>query len=101
MTRDDVIRFLDSLRKDDSEDIMHKWIGSYNLRLISLIRFFKWLYYQDIETSKRPKPNVIKNIPLLKRKEQSIYKPSDLWTAEDDQRKRSCTSLLPDVCLHE
>jgi hypothetical protein len=28
MTKDDIIRFLDSLRKNDSEDIMHKWIAS-------------------------------------------------------------------------
>jgi integrase len=84
MTRDDIINFLDSLRKDDSEDLMHKWIGSYNLRLTSFMRFFKWLYYQNMEPSKRPKPQIIENIRPLKRKEQSIYKPSDLWTAEDD-----------------
>ena len=84
MIRDDVISFLDSLRKNDSEDTLHKWIGSYNLRLIIFIRFFKWLYYQSMEHSKRPKPHVIQNIPVLKRREQSIYKPSDLWTQEDD-----------------
>ena len=33
-----------------------------------------------MEPSKRPKPHIIENISLLKRKEQSIYKPSDLWT---------------------
>ncbi|MBV9175682.1 MAG: hypothetical protein JO297_01445 [Nitrososphaeraceae archaeon] len=49
-----------------------------------LIRFFKWLYYTDIEPQKRPKPPVIENIPKLKRKEVSVYKPSDLWTSEDD-----------------
>jgi hypothetical protein len=48
------------------------------------MRFFKWLYYPDIESDKRPKPEVIENIPQLKRKEQSIYKPTDLWTSEDD-----------------
>ena len=84
MSKDDIIKFLDSIRKDDSEDIMHKWIGSYNLRLTIFIRFFKRLYYQSIESSKRPKPYIIGNLSLLKRKEQSIYKPSDLWTAEDD-----------------
>jgi integrase len=84
MTRDDVISFLDRLRKDESEDVMHKWIGSYNLRLMLFTRFFKWLYYPDVEPSRRPKPHVIENIPFLKRKEQSIYKPSDLWTTEDD-----------------
>jgi integrase/recombinase XerD len=84
MTRDDIISFLDSLRKDESEDVMHKWIGSYNLRLMCFTKFFKWLYYPDIEPSRRPKPRVVENISFLKRKEQSIYKPSDLWTTEDD-----------------
>jgi integrase/recombinase XerD len=84
MSRDDIISFLDSLRKDETEDMMHKWIGTYNLRLAYVTRFFKWLHYPNIETSRRPKPKVIENIPFLKRKEQSIYKPSDLWTTEDD-----------------
>jgi hypothetical protein len=41
MTRDDIISFLDSLRKDESEDVMHKWIGSYNLRLMLLYEIFQ------------------------------------------------------------
>jgi len=49
-----------------------------------LFRFFKWLYYPDLEQKKRLKPEVIQNILQLKRKEQSIYKPTDLWTAGDD-----------------
>ncbi len=48
------------------------------------MRFFKWLYYPDIEPDKRPKPEIVQNIPQLKRKEKSIYKPTDLWTSEDD-----------------
>ena len=49
-----------------------------------LLRFFKWLYYPDVEPDKRPKPSVIENITKLRRKETSIYKPSDLWTQQDD-----------------
>jgi integrase len=37
-----------------------------------------------MESHKRSTPSVIKDIPQLKRKETSIYKPSDLWTIEDD-----------------
>jgi hypothetical protein len=48
------------------------------------MRFFKWLYYPDIKPDERPKPQIIENISRLKRKERSIYKPSDLWTAEED-----------------
>jgi hypothetical protein len=83
LTREDVLAFLDSFRKSAS-DPMHKWIGTYNTYRIHILRFFKWLYYPDIEPDKRPNPEVVGNIPKLKRKELSIYKPSDLWTAEDD-----------------
>lgn len=84
MNRDDIISFLDSYRKPEISDPMHRWIGTYNLYRMLLFRFFKWLYYPDLEQKKRPKPEVIQNILQLKRKEQSIYKPTDLWTADDD-----------------
>ena len=83
-TRDDILQFLDSLRKPEVLDPLHKWIGTYNIYRVLFIRFFKWLYYPNIEQKKRPKSSVIENIALLKRREQSIYKPSDLWTIEDD-----------------
>jgi integrase len=84
ITRQEVITFLDRLRKSEKDDPLHKWIGTYNLYGIYFLRFFKWLYHPDIEPNKRPKPQVVDNIPQLKRKEQSIYKPSDLWSQEDD-----------------
>jgi integrase len=84
ISRDDIIAFLDSLRKPEASDPLHKWIGTYNLYRINLLRFFKWLYYPDVEPDKRPRPKIIENIQQLKRKEKSIYKPTDLWTAEDD-----------------
>jgi integrase len=84
MTRDDILSFLDSFRRSEVSDPMHKWIGTYNLYRMTLFRFFKWLYYPDIELDKRPNPLFIENIPQLKRKEKSIYKPTDLWTPEDD-----------------
>ena len=84
ITREQILDFLDNLRKPETSDPLHKWIGTYNLFQTYLIRFFKWLYYPDVEPRKRPKPSVIENVPQLKRKEISIYKPSDLWTNEDD-----------------
>jgi integrase len=82
--RKDVLAFLDSIRKPEAIDPLHQWIGTYNLYRVHLIRFFKWLYSPDVEPDKRPKPSVVENIPQLKRKEKSIYKPTDLWTSEDD-----------------
>jgi hypothetical protein len=84
MTRENVLSFLDSYRKSENSDPQHKWIGTYNFYRALIIKFFKWLYHSDLEPCKRPKPSVVENIPELKRKEQSIYKPTDLWTAEDD-----------------
>jgi integrase len=100
ITREDLLSFLDSFRKAESVDPLHKWIGTYNLFRIHLMRFFKWLYSPDIEGSKRPKPSVIQNIPQLKRKEKSIYKPTDLWTAEDDSLFLKYCPNPRDRCYH-
>jgi hypothetical protein len=84
LTRTDVLGFLDSFRKTETQDPLHKWIGTYNTFRMHLVRFFKWLYSPDIERTKRQKSPVVENIPALRRKEKSIYKPSDLWTQQDD-----------------
>jgi uncharacterized protein YihD (DUF1040 family) len=88
MTRDDVLCYLDKCRRQETEDPLHKWIGSYNTKLVVLSRFFKWLHYPNIEDPKRRselsaferKPECIMGIKRLRRKEISCYKPSDLWT---------------------
>jgi hypothetical protein len=78
ISRDDLLVFLDSFRKPESVDPLHKWIGTYNVYRIHLMRFFKWLYYPEIEQKQRSKPAIIENIPQLKRKEKSVYKPTYL-----------------------
>jgi integrase/recombinase XerD len=100
ITRDDLLSYLDSLRKIESVDPLHKWIGTYNLYRIQLMRFFKWLYSPDKEQKKRPKPSIIENIPQLKRKEKSIYKPTDLWTPEDDSLFLKYCPNARDRCFH-
>lgn len=82
LSRDIVLAFLDSFRKSEISDPLHKWIGTYNLYRVHLLRFFKWLLHPDMEPNKRPR--IIENIPQLKRKEKSVYKPTDLWTAQDN-----------------
>ena len=85
MKRDDVLLFLDHLRKPDNKDPKHKWIGTYNLYITVLTKFFKWAYSPGVPSKTRPKPPVVQNIPQLKRKEISNYSPDDLWTEEDDR----------------
>jgi integrase len=85
MTRnDEVLPFLDRLRKPESVDPMHKWVGTHNLYHIVLVRFFKWLYYPDMVPKARPKPPMVENIGMQRRREISTIKPTDLWTPEDD-----------------
>ncbi|MFL6309553.1 MAG: hypothetical protein ACJ70T_06110 [Nitrososphaera sp.] len=69
MTRQDIVDFLDRLRKPEQGDPLHKRIGSYEVNCIVLLRFFKWLHYPDVVPhNKRPKPAVVENIPKIKRK---------------------------------
>jgi integrase len=100
ITREDILSYLDTLRKPEAVDPLHKWIGTYNIYRIHLQRFFKWLYYPDLEQDKRPKPELFDNISQLKRKEQSIYKPTDLWTEEDDLLFLKYCPNKRDRCYH-
>jgi integrase len=100
MTRKEILSYLDRLRKPENDDPLHKWIGSYNLYMVLILKFFKWLHYPDFEVSNRPKPPVVQNISQLKRKEQSIYKPSDLWTVEDDILFLKYCPSVRDKCYH-
>jgi integrase len=100
MKREDILSCLNSLRKPDEVDPLHKWIGTYNLHIGNLTRFFKWLYNPTLEPGQRPKPKLLYNIPKLKRKETSIYKPTDLWTLEDDLVFLKWCSNKRDRCYH-
>jgi hypothetical protein len=40
LTREDILSFLDSFRKIESADPLHKWIGTYNKYRMQLMRFF-------------------------------------------------------------
>jgi len=84
MTRDNILSYLDSLRRPEASDPDHKWIDTYNLRRTYITHFFKWLYNPNLDPKNRPTPEVMSNIHDLKRKEISTIKPSDLWTAEDN-----------------
>ena len=86
MTKQDILSYLNSLRKSESIDPTHKWIGSYNARQMIFLKFFRWLYNQDEpDIRKRITPSCMQGIKRLTRKERSPYKPSDLWTDEEHE----------------
>jgi site-specific recombinase XerD len=83
MQKHDIVSFLDSKRKSEVADPLNSWISTYNLYVIVVTRFFKWLYHPNLAAKERPKPSCVE-IRKLRRKEQSVYKPTDLWTQDDD-----------------
>ena len=48
ITREDLLAFLDSLRKPESVDPMRKWIGSYNLYCVQLIALYFYFAHEEI-----------------------------------------------------
>jgi integrase len=101
ITRDDVQMFLERCRKDETADPLHKWIGTYNLKLVILLQFFKWLYDPDNPDPKsRKAPSIIAGLKRYRRKEESIYTPDDLWTEEDDLLFLKYVSNVRDRCYH-
>jgi DNA-binding Lrp family transcriptional regulator len=84
MTKQDILGYLNSLKKPISEDPTHKWIGSYNGRQMILNKFFRWLYNPNEPNSKkRLTPPCMQGIKKLPRQENSPYKPSYLWDARE------------------
>ncbi len=100
VTTEDILDFLAKYRRPEELDPLHKGTGTYNQRLAHIIKFFKWLYYPDLPPDERPKPPLVQNLKPIKRKEKSIYKPSDLWTVEDDLLFLKYCPLKRDRCYH-
>jgi integrase/recombinase XerD len=100
VTTEDILAFLSQYRKSEEVDLLHKGIGTYNQRLSHLIKYFKWLYHPDISPRERPRPSIVQNLKPIKRKEKSIYKPTDLWTVEDDLLFLKYCPLKRDRCYH-
>ncbi|MDP9290505.1 MAG: tyrosine-type recombinase/integrase [Thermoproteota archaeon] len=85
LSKQDILDFLSSLKKPVSDDPKHKSIGTYNGRQMILSKFFRWLYNPDeSDVRKRVNPPCMNGVRRLPRKEISPYKPSDLWTDEEN-----------------
>ncbi len=84
ITKQDILSYLNSLRKPASIDPQQKWIGSYNNRLRYYAKFFRWLYNkEELDHRKRIGPPCIQGLRQLTRQEKSSYKPSDLWDSRE------------------
>lgn len=101
MNKEDILSFLNKLRKSSAEDPTHRWIGSYNGRQMILNKFFRWLYNIDEpDPRKRETPECMRGVRKLPRKEKSSYKSEDIW---DQQEHAIFLKYCPsprDRCYH-
>jgi hypothetical protein len=104
ITKNDIIDFLNSSRKIESEDPSHKWIGTYNTRQMILNKFFRWFYNQyqnnEMDQKKWITPLCMQGIKQFVKKEKSAYKPSDIWTDEDHAIFLKYCPSKRDRCYH-
>jgi len=55
ITKNDILDYLNSLKRSEPDDTTHKWINTYNTRQAILSKFFRWLYNQDEPDHKKEK----------------------------------------------
>ena len=53
VSRDDIISYLQTLRRPLSADVKQKWISTYNNRIVIYQKFFKWLYFPEFSARER------------------------------------------------
>ncbi|MGH9952752.1 MAG: tyrosine-type recombinase/integrase [Nitrososphaeraceae archaeon] len=101
MTKEDILGYLNSIKKPPELDPTHKSIGTHNGRQMVLSTFFRWLYNQEEpDCRKRITPPCMNGIKRLPRQERSSYKPSDLWTGEEHAIFLKYCPNRRDRCYH-
>jgi site-specific recombinase XerD len=101
MTKENILEYLNSIKKSPDLDPTHKSIGTYNGRQMVFSTFFRWLYNQDEpDCRKRITPPCMRGIRRLPRQEKSPYKPSDLWTNEENAVFLKYCPSMRDRCYH-
>jgi integrase len=101
LNKQDILQYLNTLRKPVSIDPDQRWVGTYNNRVLVLNKFFRWLYNPDEpDFRKRTTPPCMSGVKQLPKKNKTRYKPSDMWTAaEHDLFLRFCPQKR-DKCYH-
>jgi len=101
MTKQDILSYLNSIRKNVEDDPQQRWIGSYNGRLRVFIKFFKWLYNRDeTDYRKRASPPCIQGLKQLPRRDGSSYRPADLWDSREHAIFLKYCPSARDRCYH-
>jgi integrase len=101
LTKSDILRYLNSLRKSSEVDPTHRSIGTYNGRQMVFMKFFRWLYNPDEpDHRKRSIPTCMLGVKILPRREKSTYKPGEIWRAADHAIFLKYCPSARDRCWH-
>ena len=98
--KQDILEYLNNLRKPITEDPENRWVGTYNGRQMILLKFFKWLYCPNEDYGKRLTPNCMQGVRKLPRKGKTSYKPSDIWEAREHAVFLRYCPYKRDRCYH-
>ena len=101
MSKQDVLSYLNNLRKPVAQDPTQRWIGSYNGRQAVFLKFFKWLHNRnEPDFRKRDIPQCMSGIKKLNRKEKTPYKSSDIWNSKEHALFLKYCPSKRDKCYH-
>ncbi|HEX5186311.1 MAG TPA: tyrosine-type recombinase/integrase, partial [Nitrososphaeraceae archaeon] len=101
INKQDILNHLNTFRKSISEDPSNKWIGTYNFRQMVFNKFFKWLYNpNEPDTTKREKPDCMKGIKKLPRKQKTSYNSGNIWDQRENAIFLKYCPLSRDRCFH-
>jgi hypothetical protein len=96
LKRDDIMAYLQSYRRTDEADPKEAWINTYNRKVISISKFYKWLVLPEMkyDNRKSARADIVADIPLFTRREKTSVQAKDLWTpAEDAVFLKHCPDL--------
>jgi integrase len=100
MTKQDILSYLNSLKRPIVEDPTQRWIGSYNGRQMILNKFFRWLYNPDSQPKERVTPTCMQGVKKLPRQVESPYRPSSLWDNRENAIFLKYCPSKRDRCYH-
>jgi integrase len=101
ITKQDILDHLNTFRKSISKDPANRWIGTYNFRQMIFNKFFRWVFNPDEpDTTKREKPECMKGVKKLPRKQKSSYNSGNIWDQRDNLIFLKYCHLARDRCFH-
>ena len=100
LTKEDILDHLNTFRKV-SDNNNNRWIGTYNFRQMIFNKFLRWLYNPDEpDPAKREKPDCMKGVRKLPRKEKSSYNSGNIWDQRENAIFLKYCPLKRDKCFH-